>query len=155
MLFPFAPLNAPKCSSSGTLGNGCDHRHVNANLSEPRIGENDVKAGTLVSRVPVRDLLFLSWLATDISQPVVKCVSNVIMPLGDTTADIALGGMPASVVAVVDTADSAIGPSVMADARSPFDFLNTKATSEGSAKISIVHGGDPFFHDEESARFRA
>ena len=155
MLFPFTPLNAPECSSSGTLGNGGDHRHVNADLSKPRIGENDVKAGTLVSRVPMRDLLFLSWLATDISQPVVKCVSNVIMPLGDTTADIALGGMPASVVAVVNTADGAIGSSVVANARSPFNFLNAEATSEGGAKVPVIHGGSPFFRDEESARFRA
>ena len=155
MLFPFTSLNAPKCSPSGTLGNGGDHRHVDTDLSEPRIGENDVKAGTLVSRVPVRDLLFLSWLTADVSQPVVKRISNIIMPLSDTTADVALGGMPAPVVAVVDTADGAIGPSMMADARSPFDLLNAEATSEGSAKISVIHGRCPFFRDEESTRFRA
>jgi len=71
MFFAFATLDAPKSASPRTASFGRDHRHVNAYLSEPRVRENDVKAGTFVRGVPMRDFLLLFRGSADVLEPVV------------------------------------------------------------------------------------
>jgi len=155
MFLSFTPLDASKSSPTCTLSNGGDHRHVDTYLTEPRIGENDVKAGTLVNGVPMGDFLFLLWMPSDVCKPVMECIADVVMSLRDPHTDIASSGMSATIVAVDSAADSAAGSCMMTDTRRPLNFLNAEAPTQCGAEIAIIHWGSAFFRNEVGTRFWA
>ena len=66
MLHPFAPFYATQYASSRTVGDVCDHRPVDTNPTEPRVGENDVEAGTFTCRVPTQDFLLCLMDSADV-----------------------------------------------------------------------------------------
>ena len=94
-------FDASQGSSPGTLGDRGDHRHVNANLSEPWVGKNDVKASTFSDSVPACDSLLFLWVSSDVLKPPKQRVTNVIVALGDTTTD----GTPGSMFTTIMTVD--------------------------------------------------
>ena len=64
---------------------------LNADLTEPSIGEDYVETGAFGTRVPAWDLLFVLGALPDIAQPPTERITDVIVPLPYTTTDVALG----------------------------------------------------------------
>jgi len=88
-------------------------------------------------------------------EPDTECITDAIMPLSDTTTNVANGCMFAAIVAMHTSTDCSVRSGVLTDTRCPLDLLSAHATAQSGAKVTVIHWWDLCFRDEVGTRLGA
>ncbi len=69
-------FDAPEDAPASFTRSPCDHRHINADLTEPSIGEDYVETGAFGTRVPAWDLMLVLGALSDVAQPPAERIAD-------------------------------------------------------------------------------
>ena len=146
-------LNDPEDALASFTRCRCNHRHINADLTEPSIGEDYVETGALGTRVPAWDLLFVLGALPDVAQPPTERITDVIVPLPYTTTDVALGRVFPTVMPMNCPTDGAVAACMLTYTSGALKLIDPKLSPNGGPEISAIGPRRSFLHDEVGTRF--